>query len=271
MKRIEVEERVYSKFEDYRGNDEDSRALGRLLRTSNAQQQAQAQSVAVVILEGHWFDFDSHPGQVSNAPFLEGVCRLANNVSTYRLNFYDAGSFSHALKAAETVSASRVILYIGAHGSKGRVAAANSTTLMKQVADFSRKKKVEGILLSACLAGGNDAAMDEALKGGSNWIFGYRTAVDFLGSVQVEAAILSQLLRAEPGYADDEDEIIELFGTALHCFNPDWEIGEGQYEALHDAIRLKTRGKRMKTAMDFTDEVIEQAWPAPAPARRRSA
>lgn len=35
MKRIEVEEKVFQQFENYRGNEEDSRALGRLIRLSD--------------------------------------------------------------------------------------------------------------------------------------------------------------------------------------------------------------------------------------------
>jgi hypothetical protein len=270
MKRIEVDERTFSQFEAFRGNENDTRALGRLMRFSAQRQQEEAGRLAVVLLEAHWFDFDDNPGQASNAPFLEGVCRLASNTRSYRLNFYDADSFSHALEAVATVAEPRIILYIGAHGSKSRIAAANATTLMKKVADFSQKKKIEGILLSSCLAGGHDAAMAEALRGGSNWIFGYRTEIDFLGSVQVEAAILAELAAADAGFSDSEDKVIKAFGNALRCFNPHWTIGGTRYPHLLDAFRLVTRGKYMKNAADHSQEVVDHAWPQPAPAVQRA-
>ena len=266
MKRIEVEEKVFGQFEDYRGKDDANRALGRLVRVADQKQKEDADRIALVILEGHWFDFDDCPGQASNAPFLDGVCRLYKNTRSYRLNFYDADSFGHALEAVATLPETRIVLYIGAHGSKGKVGTAHSTNLMKKVAEFSRKKKVEGILLSSCFAASHDGAMQEALKGGSNWIFGYRTAVDFLGSVQVEAAILAQMAATSTDFSDTESAVVEAIGEALRCFNPAWEMGEDPHPTLRQAFRLVVRGKHMKTAVDYTLDAAGHAWPQPAPA-----
>lgn len=260
MKRIEVEEKVFNQFEEYRGKDEGSRALGRLIRQSDQQEKVQGERIAVVILEDHWFSFEENPGQASNAPFLEGVCRLVNNLKSYRLNFYDAASFGHALDAALTVPEQRIILYIGAHGSKGMIGAAHAKNLMTKVAEFSRKRKIEGVLLSSCTAGLNDATMREALKGGTNWIFGYTSSVDFLGSIQVEAAILEQLAYANRLASEDEEKIVEVFAKALNCFNPKWEIGTDPFPTLEQSIRLITRGKRMQNPVDHTAEVIKKAW-----------
>ncbi|QNA88135.1 hypothetical protein G4G28_05850 [Massilia sp. Dwa41.01b] len=261
MKRIEVDEKAFDGFEDYRGKDDASRALGRLVRYADRKQEEEADRIALVMLEDHWFDFNDNPGQASNAPFLEGVCRLYKNIRSYRLNFYDADSFGHALAAVATLPESRIVLYIGAHGSKGRIGAANSSNLMKKVAEFSRKKKIEGILLSSCFAAGHDGAMQEALKGGSNWIFGYRTAVDFLGSVQVEAAILAQMADTGAGFSDTGDDVVAAVGKALGCFNPAWEIGEEPCLTLRQAFRLLVRGKHMKTVVDYTQDAADKAWP----------
>jgi hypothetical protein len=260
MKRIEVEERIFNQFEEYRGKEEHSRALGRLIRQSEHRAQVLAEKIAVVILEDHWFSFGDNPGQASNAPFLEGVCRLVNNLKSYRLNFYDSASFDCALEAVLTVPEQRIILYIAAHGSKCMIGAANSKNLMKKVAEFSRKRKVEGILLSSCMAGGHDPAMIEALKGGANWIFGYTSKVDFLGSVQVEAAILERLACAGPLDSENEEKTVEIFAKALNCFNPKWIIGSVPLPTLEQSIRLITRGKRMQNPVDKTAEVIKEAW-----------
>jgi hypothetical protein len=270
MKRIEVDERTFNQFESYRDGEDETRALGRLIRYSTRKQEEEAGRLAVVMLEAHWFDLDDNPGQASNAPFLEGVCRLVRNVKSYRLNFYDADSFGHALEAVATIAEARIVLYIGAHGSQGRVAAANVTSLMKKVAAFSQKKKVEGIVLSSCLAGGNSLAMAEALKGGSHWIFGYRTAVGFLGSVQLESTILATLAAADADCSADEEKVIKVFGNALRCFNPHWEIGDGRFPQLLDAFRLFTRGKYMKTAVEHSQQAVDHAWPQLGPAGQRT-
>jgi hypothetical protein len=260
MKRIEVEEKIFQQFEDYRGNDEGSRALGRLIRLSNQARKEQTERIALVILEDHWFSFEENPGQASNAPFLEGVCRLVSNLKSYRLNFYDADSFGHALDAAATVPEQRIILYVAAHGSKGTVGGARTTNLMKKIAEFSRKRKVEGIILSACSASGYDPAVAEALKGGSHWIFGYTSDVDFLGSVQVEAAILERLSFTDPSIVENEEKLIKVFANALACFNPKWKLGTAPFPTLETAVRLVTRGKHMQKPVDHTAAVVKLAW-----------
>lgn len=256
MKRIAVEQRVFDAFEDYRGGDEETRALGRLLRTSARE----ADRIAFVMLEDHWLDLKVNPAQASNAPFLEGVCRLVDNLRSYRLNFYDAGSLRLALQAMASVPEQRVILYIGAHGTGCKVGRAHAMTVMKIVADFSSRKKIEGVFLSSCSVGGNDAALIEAFKGGAHWLFAYKSNVDFLGSVQVEAAILEQLSYAGPETVENEDKLAKVFGKALHCFNPDWEIGSAPYPALRDAVRLVTRGKNKKTPIENTKKMLDHAW-----------
>lgn len=102
--------------------------------------------------------------------------------------------------------------------------------------------------------------MIEALKGRSNWVFGYTSNVNSLGSVQVEAAILEQLSAAEPETVENEKELIKLFAKALACFNPKWELGSAPRATLDSAIRLVTRGKHMKTPVDHTADVVKQAW-----------
>lgn len=261
MKRIEVDEQTFQKFVSNRREADDSLALGRLMRTADKVRKQEESRIALVILEDHWFSFKEKPGQASNAPFLEGVCRMVDNLRSYRLNFYDANSLGHALDAASTVPENRVILYVGAHGSQCRIGAANATNLMKKIAEFSRgTKKIEGILLSSCLAAAHDPSMLEAMKGGTNWLFGYQSSVDFLGSVQVEAAILRKVSALSAEDVEDEDKVIEAVAEALKCFNPDWEIGSEPRETLAQSIRLVTRGKHIKNPSDSTSDVIRKAW-----------
>jgi hypothetical protein len=262
MKRLEIEEGAYTQFETYRGEDDQSKTLRQLVRLGKRQREEQDERIALVILEGVWDDFDDNPGQRSNAPFLEGVCRSVDSIRSYRLNFYDAASFAAALEKAVTVPEKRILLYIGAHGSKTRLGSANATNLMKKVAEFSRdKRKIEGIILSSCLVAGHDPALIASLKGGTHWIFGYTSSVDFLGSIRLETAILEQVWLAQHDYAQDEDKIVEVFAKALGSFNPVWKIGGDGTVPLWQSVRLVTRGKHMKTAAEYTDELLDQAWP----------
>lgn len=260
MKRIEVNERAFGQFEEYRGREDDSRALSRLIRLAEQRDADESEKIALVILEGHWFSLKENAGQASNAPFLEGVCRLVDNLKSYRLNFYDAGSFQHALDAVADIREKRIILYIGAHGSKCMIADANAKNLMKKVANFSSKRKIEGVLLSSCLAAGHDDSMFEAFKGKTNWLFGYQSSVDFLGSVQVEAALLEQASEMSADDVEDVDKVVAKFSKALNCFNPKWKIGSEPRVTLDQSIRLVMRGKHMKLPQDYTPALIKASW-----------
>lgn len=260
MKRIEVNERVFGLFEEYRGREDDSRALGRLMRLAEQCEADESEKIALVILEAHWFSLKENTGQASNAPFFEGVCRYVDNLKSYRLNFYDADSFQHALDAVADIREQRIILYIGAHGSKCMIAAAHARSLMKKVAEFSSKRKIEGVLLSSCLAAGHDESMFEAFKGRTNWLFGYQSSVDFLGSAQVEAALLERASEMSATDAEDVVKVVTKFAKALNCFNPKWRIGSEPRVTLDQSIRLVMRGKHMKLPQDYTPALIKAAW-----------
>jgi hypothetical protein len=262
MKRIEVDEEVFGRFEKFQRDADPSAVLDELITEGRRRRKSDEEGIALVILEGVWFDFARNPGHASNAPFLEGVCRLVDTVRSYRLNFYDANSFAKALERAVSVPEQRIILYIGEHGSERKIGSAHALTLMNEVAKRSRKsRKIEGVILSSCMVGGHDDALEAVLKGGANWVFGYTSSVDFIGSAQVESAILHTITQYRAGYADTEDGIVEVFADALQRFNPDWKIGNDGKLQLARSVRLVVRGKHKQTVQDKTTAMTGKAWP----------
>ena len=149
---------------------------------------------------------------------------------------------------AVTVPEKRIILYIGEHGSTKKIGNSHALTLMKKVAEMSRDcSKIEGVILSSCLVGSHDDALEAGLKGGAHWVFGYTRSVDFIGSAQVESSILATIARSGSDYVDDEHQIAALFAEGLKRFNPDWTIGDGAKPELRNAVRL---GRSRQTQED---------------------
>lgn len=262
MKRIEVDEDVYGRFQKFQDGRDESKVLDKLITYGRQRRRSEDEKIALVILEGIWYDFSSNPGHASNAPFLEGVCRVVNTMRSYRLNFYDAESFTKALEWALTVPEKRIILYIGEHGSAKKIGNAHAVTLMKKVAELSRdRSKIEGVILSSCSVGGHDNALEAGLKGGAHWVFGYTSAVDFIGSAQVESSILAAIAGSGSDYIDDEHRIAKVFAEGLKRFNPDWAMGSGKQPELEHTVRLVVRGKNKKTVCEATRVMTQLAWP----------
>lgn len=261
MKRIEVDDEVYGRFQKFQNGADESKVLDKLVTYGRQRRRRDDEQIALVILEGVWYDFSTNPGHASNAPFLEGVCRFVDTMNSYRLNFYDATSFAKALEWAVTVPEKRIILYIGEHGSTKKIGNSHALTLMKKVAEMSRDySKIEGVILSSCLVGSHDDALEAGLKGGAHWVFGYTSSVDFIGSAQVESSILATIARSGSDYVDDEHQIAALFAEGLKRFNPDWMIGDGAKPELRNSVRLVVRGKHKKTACEATKVMTQLAW-----------
>jgi hypothetical protein len=262
MKRIEVDEDVFGRFEKFQRDADPSAVLDKLITEGRRRRKSDEEGIALVILEGVWFDLARNPGHASNAPFLEGVCRLVDTVRSYRLNFYDANSFAKALERAVSVPEQRIILYIGEHGSKRKIGSAHALTLMNEVAKHAQKDgKIEGVILSSCMVGSHDDALKAVLKGGANWVFGYTSSVDFIGSAQVESAIVHSVTQCRAVYADTEDGIVKAFAGALKRFNPEWKIGSGAKPQLAHTVRLVVRAKHKQTVQDKTAAMTGKAWP----------
>lgn len=251
MKRIEVDEAAYEAFMDLQGDDP-SRKLKNLVKLGWEKQD----EVALVVLEDQLVDLDFHRGQPSVAPFFEGLTRFFRGVRVYRLNFYDAASFTQAIEKAMAVTEERVILYVGAHGTKGRIASANARTIASRIADQG-KDKLEGIILSSCEAGAGADTLEKMLEGRANWVFGYTNGVNILSSMLLETAILRQVLDAERDYVGKQETIVDIFVEGLRCFSADWHFGDA---SIQSSVRLLVRPKYKHKPIDVTADLVRQAW-----------
>jgi hypothetical protein len=123
-KQILLHEKVHSDLLNYAKGSDPSTLVRRLLKDATKLKSALSEKIGLVILEDSWFDLNENPGQASSGPFLDGLARYIDKLTTYRFNFYDTASFEKALKRALTVREEKVILYIGAHGSHSAIGGA---------------------------------------------------------------------------------------------------------------------------------------------------
>ncbi|MCX9157804.1 hypothetical protein OPU71_16900 [Niveibacterium sp. 24ML] len=248
-KRLEVSELAYDEFVKYANGEPHSRALRRLAKNANTELDEKSSRVALIILEDLWWDLDANPSQASSAPFFEGIERLCENIKSYRFNFYDSSSFSKALERALTVSEERIVLYVAAHGTQKKVGGASGMTLLSKIREQGiNDKRLEGVIVSSCTFGGNDEAIAKLFEGRINWFYGYRTSVDWLGSLLLETALLECLAYKDHSYIESEEGIGDLFSEATRPFDLNWEMGEdntGRKE-LKDSLVVAVRPKNGK-------------------------
>lgn len=262
MKRIDIDERAYEGFHQLPGSD-NSRKLRKLVELGERQRE----EIALVVLEDLLFQFGDNRGQASVAPFFEGLSRFFDHVRIYRLNFYDAGSFALALEKAMSVTESRIVLYIGAHGSKGRIANANARTIAAQIAKTA-KDKLEGVILSACETGASDETLEKVLEGRANWVFGYSNSVHILSSMLLETAVLRQVFGAAPDYIETQQGIVDTFAKGLRCFSPCWHFGD---DDMPMSVRLQVRPKQKQKSTNATLDLVQEAWKISADEQKAAA
>lgn len=249
-RRLEVSELAYDAFMEYANGEDHSRALRRLSKNASRENHKRSHRIALIVLEDLWWDLDKNPAQASSAPFFEGIARLCENVRSYHFNFYDSSSFDKALERALTVSEERIVIYIGAHGTKKKVGGASGKTLLGKIREHGlNDNRLEGVIVSSCTFGGNDEAIAKLFEGRINWFYGYQTSVDWLGSLLLETALIECLAYKRHSYIDTEDDIEALFSEATEPFDKNWEMGEddaGRRKRLKDALVVAARPKNGK-------------------------
>lgn len=97
------------------------------------------------------------------------------------------------------------------------------------------------------------------IDGKVNWVFGYTRAVNWLGSLLLELAIVESLVGTTGEFDEDEALLLDVFSAALSKFNPDAAFG-GNDEPLRDCIRLVQRAKFKHYPADLTSNVAAIAW-----------
>ena len=160
--------------------------------------------LSLLVLENPWNE--SVADAISVAPFVEGFSRWAWNVKTYSRPFYRGDELRIWLEdfARPRQGIGRRLIYVAAHGSRGRLGGLPDGTGAMNFASFVAALKrvggVEGVHLGCCEVGnpGNMARLlkrDRRLrKTPCRWVAGYRKYVDWLDSMIVDLLFWRALL-----------------------------------------------------------------------------
>lgn len=217
-------------------------------------------------------DGDGRLDRRSMRPFVEGLSEVYGARLYYRT--FTTQKELQSLLTGELPDArySRVIVYISAHGSKGRLYAgfqSNPINLSPVAKALSRG--AEGVWLSACYTGGGDALS----KFKTTWVGGYRSIVGWDTAMLIDTAVLGAALEARSGQNQNQKKLLNIFRGALRKFSPDWPVHDRKYSAddgrggptlLRSAIRLFTRSKRGGLE-NSTDELLRRlGWELEHPA-----
>jgi len=77
---------------------------------------------AIIVLEAPWELDDKDANRSSVLTFIEGVAKFAGDMEVLHANFYDKSSFKYALKCLCKTRYQNAIVYIAAHGGRGKSA-----------------------------------------------------------------------------------------------------------------------------------------------------
>ena len=213
---------------------------------------------ALLLLESPWWLPRENPTRASCLPFFEGLERLHDGFNIYYSTFYDTAGFESALAQDLIHTAEkRQILYIGAHGERGSIADGRASTILSKVSQHGRR--IGGVIISSCNVADKEENLVEVLDGKVNWVFGYTRAVNWLGSLLLELAIVESLVGTTDEDDEDENLLLDTFAAALSKFNPDAPFGAND-EPLRDCIRLVQRAKFKHYPADLTSDVAAIAW-----------
>lgn len=236
----------------------------------------------ILVLEQPWWGIEHNPSQASVIPFFEGLARLTD-CRLYSASFFGLDGFrqglAHLAEAAEHHRNGRFYLYIAAHGSGRKlgndkygsgIRLDTAMVEIKLMADqikraISGLHGLEGCILGSCELGQHEPDFHALLMGTSlRWAVGYRHAVDWLPSTQIDLALMAAMVRGDRAYQDSDEGLVARFAEALKLFDPLAEIATDYGDnmarrALEETISVTVqsagRGKRPWTL------AAEDLWP----------
>lgn len=219
---------------------------------------------AILILESPWELVDGDCNRTSVLPFVEGVAKLAGDTEVFHANFYDKNSFSQALTILCGARFNNAIIYIAAHGSKGRIGGVKLIDLLFAVGEHSKGTNITGIMLGACFAGGDVTAMEVLMQGTNvRWCGGYASSCEWLAGTMIDCSIMASMLELENEDLADRELMVHQFALGLAPFSRTYTIGNDAKEnemALEDSIRvvMQPSGKGQR-ARDMTEDVLDES------------
>ena len=98
---------------------------------------------AILILENPWELDEGDCNRTSVLPFVEGIAKLAGDTEVFHANFYDKRSFDRALEILCSARFNNAVIYIAAHGNKGKVGGVK----LRSLQEHEHHRHHAGILL----------------------------------------------------------------------------------------------------------------------------
>lgn len=237
--------------------------LGREIVMKTTLKREHRATRAILVLESPWELDERDANRSSVIPFVEGIAKYAGDTEVYHANFYDKRSFETALRLLCRSRADNTLVYIAAHGAKGKVAGVKIADLIFEVGELSRASNITGLMIGSCFVG-QDTGMMEAFMEGTfmKWCAGYGSSCDWLAGTMIDCAILAQMLELDEDDLSDRELLVDCLAGALSPFSKSFVIGadrQDEYVALEDSIKFVVqpsgRGNRAK---EVTDEVLSE-------------
>ena len=215
---------------------------------------------ALLILEQPWFRIPQDPRQSSVRPFLEGLAAL-NDMPLFHASYYDRQSFdkalSYLLEARELESVDKLILYVGAHATGGRLGgdfgqAMNLDTLFRRLTELGHKQ-IAGLILDSCELGAKEEQLAAGVKqAGLSWLIAHAARIDWMDGMLTNLNLLHHLCQIHPDDLDKRDSLLTRVQAATSLFNPFHIVEEDDYD--DDEIL-----QMIAEAEDAADEEDEEA------------
>ncbi len=217
---------------------------------------------AILVLESPWELDDRDANRSSVIPFVEGVAKLTGDTDVHYANFYDKESFKKALECLCKGELDSRIVYIAAHGYGKEIAGIPMLELLLIVARYSKRYRIDGVLIGSCFVGQNSTTMEVCIEESRlRWCIGYTSATNWLDGTLIDCKLLAELSQLEDDDFFEPDTAIEAIQNSLGLFDPLAAIGvdsDEQCVSLRDGMNfvLQLRGKGQR-ARNITECVWE--------------
>ena len=187
--------------------------------------------LAILVVEQPWDAPAGGTRRLTVRPFFEGLEKIHCGVAMYYSTFHDGPGLRSALAADLLLAREpRQVLYIGSHGSRGRVGGIRLDVLRRILDDYQdRMHQVEGIIISSCDVFQSRQDLGKLIAGTHfRWAMSYSCAVGWFDSMLIELAVLNALAEnSDPTYRRSQAGLKIFFQQALSLLNHQHPLEHG--------------------------------------------
>ncbi|BAP41550.1 hypothetical protein NJC40_10735 [Pseudomonas sp. 21LCFQ02] len=218
---------------------------------------------AILVLESPWQLDERDANRSSVVPFVEGIAKYAGDTEVYHANFYNKRTFEQAFDVLRRCGADNALVYIAAHGAKGKIAGSKIEDLIFTIGAHAQESNITGIMIGSCYVGEDTTMMEVFMEGtGLRWCAGYGSSCEWLTGTMIDCAIMAQMLELDEDDLSDRDLMVENLGAALSPFSRSFAIGADTANndvALEDSINfvVQPSGRGFR-ARDVKAEVLAE-------------